>query len=77
MFGHNLGYLQYMARFLKSIKGISYSEFYEKFYSYMIDNPTTLVGKEYLETQKRFRGILNRTEYWGRSIDEIKKDYCR
>ncbi|MAH50852.1 hypothetical protein CMI37_33860 [Candidatus Pacearchaeota archaeon] len=75
MFGHNLGYLQYTARFLKSTHKIEYRKFYEKFYTYMIDNPNTLVGREYLATMKRFKGIIKRTEYWGRSIDEVKKDY--
>ena len=75
MFGHNLGYLQYLARFLKSTYEIQYRDFYEKFYSYMVDNPTTFIGKEYIETQIRYKGIINRTEYWGRSIDEVKKDY--
>ena len=68
MFGYNLGHLQHIAKFIKSIKKVSYKEFYEKFYTYMIDNPNSFIGKEYLKTKITIEKILKKENLWGRSV---------
>mgnify|MGYP000498208004 CR=1 FL=1 len=45
MFGYSLGHLKYIAKFIKSVKNVSYKEFYEKF---------DKVQEKVIYNQKRF-----------------------
>jgi radical SAM superfamily enzyme YgiQ (UPF0313 family) len=69
MFGYSLGHLKYIAKFIKTVKNVSYKEFYEKFYTYMVDNPNSFMGKEYLITKDTLGKVLRKETLWGRAID--------
>ncbi len=69
MFGYSLGHLKYIAKFIKSVKNVSYKEFYEKFYTYMVDNPNSFMGKEYLITKSTLGKVLKKETLWGRAVD--------
>ena len=69
MFGYSLGHLKYVAKFIKSVKNVSYKEFYEKFYTYMVDNPNSFMGKQYLITKSTLGKVLKKETLWGRAID--------
>jgi putative methyltransferase len=74
MFGHYLNHTQYISKFLKSKHNISYGEFYNKFYSY-IKTSNGILNKEYRETKESLYRIFNKEQCWGRTVDEVKKDY--
>ena len=69
MFGYSLGHLKYVARFIKYTKKVSYKEFYEKFYTYMVDNPNSFMGKQYLITKSTLGKVLKKETLWGRVVD--------
>ena len=69
MFGYSLGHLKYIAKFIKSVKNVSYKEFYEKFYTYMVDNPNSFMGKQYLITKSTLGKVLRKETLWGRAVD--------
>ena len=69
MFGYSLGHLKYIAKFIKSVKNVSYKEFYEKFYTYMVDNPDSFMGKQYLITKSTLGKVLKKEILWGRAVD--------
>lgn len=69
MFGYSLGHLKYVARFIKYTKKVSYKEFYEKFYIYMVDNPNSFMGKQYLITKSTLGKVLKKETLWGRAVD--------
>ena len=69
MFGYSLGHLKYIAKFIKSVKNVSYKEFYEKFYTYMVDNPNSFMGKQYLVTKNTLGKVLKKEKLWGRAVD--------
>jgi putative methyltransferase len=74
MVGHNLGHVQYIARFLKYVDDISYREFYKKLYSYIVSHPTSLLGSEYLEIKNLFKKIFKKEALWGKTV-EITGNY--
>ena len=69
MVGYNLGHVQYITRFLKYVDGISYREFYEKLYSYVISHPNSLLGSEYLEIKNLFKKIIKKEALWGKTVE--------
>jgi len=69
MFGYSLGHLKYISRFIKTVKKVSYKEFYEKFYTYMVDNPNSFMGKQYLITKNTLGKVLRKETLWGRAVD--------
>ena len=74
-FGHYFAYTQYIARFLRSAKNISYKEFYLDLYEWIKDNPDTILGKEYDETYSGIKNVLNQDSLWGRVISQAKKNF--
>jgi hypothetical protein len=59
MFGHFLGFTQHIARILKLTNNITYREFYEKFYKFMKDNPSSFFGNELVDVKNTITKILN------------------
>ena len=77
MFSHYLGYTQYLSRFLKSNIGLSYKDFYLSLMKF-IKNPkkSKFLHKEYLNTVKAINKVLKCKGPWGRSVDQIRKDFA-
>jgi len=74
MVGYNLGHVQHISRFLKCVYGISYRDFYERLYSYIVSHPNSLLGTEYLEIKNLFKRIFKKESLWGKTT-EITDNY--
>lgn len=75
MFGHFLGFTQHIARILKLTNNITYREFYEKFYKFMKDNPSSFFGNELVDVKNTITKILNKEELWGRKVENVTGNY--
>ena len=76
MFGHYLGYVQYISRFMRHRYNISYKDFYNNFLEYMYKNPHTFVGKELQKTVKALDGVMECVSPWGRVLEDIRQNYA-
>ena len=76
MFGHYLGTTQYISRFLRNTRDISYRDFYESLLQYATDNPDTFIGRELQKTRKNLEAVLVVEQPWGRIIPEVRKDFA-
>jgi putative methyltransferase len=76
MFGHYLGTVQYISRFLRNTRGISYRRFYEDLLQYMYGNPDTFIGQELRKTVKNLDAVLNVEQPWGRIIDDVRESFA-
>jgi len=76
MFGHYLGTVQYISRFLHNVKGISYREFYEGLLEYMYDNPDSFVGKELQKTVNSLEAVLAVEQPWGRILPDVRQNFA-
>jgi len=56
---HHEGLLMFFALYLRHEKGISYSEFYEKFIEHLFTAPDTVGGKIFTELKQSFRRVTN------------------
>lgn len=76
MFGHYLGYLQYISRFMRTAYNVSYKKFYSTFLEYMINNPNTFIGNELKETADTLDKILDCKFPWGRIVEDVRENYA-
>ena len=71
---HHMGFTQYISRFLREHCTIEYEEFYKKLFSYAFDNPSSVLGKELIETKNHITKIITEPKpktLWGRKIGEF------
>ena len=71
MLMHWLGYSQYMVRALGSTDEITYKAFYDNLFKWLKSNPNTILGEEYLTTEKLLRRVLKKEKIWGRKVDGV------
>ena len=77
MFGHYLGTVQFISRFLNNAYGIEYKDFYLNFIDFMKScEGKGFLGSQYEKTEKALTGVLNATSPWGRVIDDIRKNFA-
>jgi len=76
MYGHYLGVVQFISRFLRSHSDVSYREFYERLLDHSYRNPDSFLGKELKETIKAIEGIMAVEQPWGRILDDVKKNFA-
>jgi putative methyltransferase len=76
MFGHYLGTLQFISRFLNKSYGISYRDFYGNLYDFMIKNPDTFLGKEMKKTRESVDNVMSAVAPWGRVVDEVRPNFA-
>lgn len=75
MFGHYLGYFQFIARFLRRYKKVSYKKFYSRLFRF-IKNRSIFLKEEYSETYKSLNKVLNCKGPWGRVVDSVRKNFA-
>lgn len=76
MYGHYLGTIQYISRYLRSTRDITYREFYESFLKFMSDNPDTFVGQELQKTISNLDAVLDVKQPWGRIVEDVRKNFA-
>ena len=76
MFGHYLGTLQFISRFLNKNYGISYRDFYGNLYDFMMKNPDTFLGKEMKKTRESVDNVMSAIAPWGRVVDEVRPNFA-
>lgn len=74
IFGHFLGYTQFLSRFLRKYKNISYEKFYTKFYNF-IKNDSVFLKSEYIKTKNYINDIIKNKGLWGRILKDIRKSF--
>ena len=76
MFGHYLGVVQYISRYLRATQDITYAEFYKEFLSFMKQNPETFLGRELSLTIENLDAVLDVKQPWGRIIDDVRQNFA-
>ena len=76
MFGHYLGYVQYISRFMRQVYDIPYKEFYNHFLDYMRENPDSFMGSELKEMRQTLDDVLLCKAPWGRILEDVRKNYA-
>jgi hypothetical protein len=76
MFGHYLGYTQYLARFLNATQNLSFKEFYLSLMDFIKNsNNSKFLKEEYLATYKSVGLVLECKGPWGRTINSVRKNF--
>jgi len=76
MYGHYLGVVQFISRFLRVHSNVSYEAFYKKLLEHSYDNPDSFLGKELKETIKAIEGIIAVEQPWGRILNDVKENFA-
>ena len=76
MFGHYLGYVQYISRVFRQEYGVSYRDFYENILGYMENNPNSFIGSELKKTVDSLEGVMRCEAPWGRILEDVRKNYA-
>ena len=77
MFGHYLGYVQYIARFIRQYKNISFKEFYNDFLDFAENSSESIfLKKEVEETLKSLSIFLSTKGPMGRVIDSVRPNFA-
>ena len=76
MFGHYLGYVQYISRIFRQEYGISYRDFYENILTYMEKNPKSFIGSELKKTVDSLEGVMRCEAPWGRILEDVRENYA-
>ena len=77
MFGHYLGTVQFISRFLNGAYKITFRDFYMELMLYMKQKQGEgFLGKQYSKTEKALSGVLIAESPWGRVIPEIRKNFA-
>ena len=72
---HFLGWLRILALDLKKYHGISHREFYTKLFDWFIQQPHTLLHKEYTITKRLIHKVFKRKIPWGRKVSDVSEIY--
>ena len=76
MYGHYLGVVQFISRFLRVYSDVAYETFYNTLLQHSYDNPDSFLGKELKETIKAIEGIIAVEQPWGRILDDVKENFA-
>ena len=76
MFAHYLGTMQYIARFTRKTKDISFKEFYERLISFIEREEGSFLNEELNITRKNIDGVLAVEQPWGRIVPEVKENFA-
>jgi radical SAM superfamily enzyme YgiQ (UPF0313 family) len=77
MFGHYLGTLQFISRFLNKAYGIEFKDFYLRFMDFMrACDGHGFLGKQYKQTEAALAGVLKVTSPWGRVVPSIRENFA-
>lgn len=76
MYGHYLGVIQFISRFLRVHSDITYEKFYKTLLDYSYAHPDSFLGNELKETIKAIEGIIDATQPWGRILDDVKENFA-
>ena len=71
------GWGHYLAKYLAA-QGIKETRFFEDLRQWIVDNPDTLLHKEYMETQQHHEDTYHNEKLWGRKVrgpDDIYWEY--
>ena len=75
LYGHYLGYFQYIARFLRIYKNVSYLSFYKKLLIFIKSNKDSFLKEEFDLTYKALNKVLIKQGPWGRVLDNVRKNF--
>lgn len=77
MFGHYLGTLQFISRFIKNAYGVGFKEFYINFMKFMIScGGMGFLGEQYTQTEKALSDVLRAKSPWGRVVPKIRENFA-
>jgi len=77
MFGHYLGALQFVSRFLHNHLGISYSYFYKELMKFMESTSGYgFLGNQMVKTKKALDSVLEATGPWGRVVPAVRNNFA-
>lgn len=76
MFGHYLGTVQFISRFLRNHKDIQFKTFYENMLQYAYDNPDSLIGMELKRTIESLEATLATKQPWGRILPTVRENFA-
>jgi putative methyltransferase len=75
LYGHYLGYFQYIARFLNSHLKIPYLTFYKKLMNFILKNNKGFLKEEYEITYNALNKVIKKQGPWGRVLDKVRKSF--
>jgi radical SAM superfamily enzyme YgiQ (UPF0313 family) len=77
MFGHYLGTLQFISRFLNKAYGVKFDDFYMNFMDFMASlQGHGFLGKQYEQTEKALSDVLKAKSPWGRVVPAIRENFA-
>ena len=77
MYGHYLGTVQFIARFINKHVGVSFRNFYYSLMEFMkMSGDSGFIGKQYIATEKALAGVLRAESPWGRVVPSIRENFA-
>ena len=77
MFGHYLGTVQFVSRFLNNAYDIRFRDFYMNLMIYMQEkNGHGFLGEQYAKTEQALSDVLIAKSPWGRVVPEIRENFA-
>ena len=77
MFGHYLGAVQFISRFINKHLGVTFKHFYTELMKFMESTGSKgFLGNQLLQTQFAIDGILDAKLPWGRVIPSVRENYA-
>lgn len=77
MFAHYLGYLQYISRFLRNFKNITFKQFYLDLMDFSKNSKDSkFLKKEINETKKSISSYFNCEGGAGRIVEDVRKNFA-
>ena len=76
MYGHYLGVVQFISRFLRVHSNVTYEKFYNTLLNYSYENPDSFLGNELKETIKAIEGVIAVEQPWGRILNDVKENFA-
>ena len=73
------GWMHHIAKYLKSALGVKETEMLDDLQKWILQNPDTLIYKEYKVTEQHHVDTYEKGDLWGRTIlgdDDIRWDYA-
>ena len=76
LYGHYLGYFQYISRFLRTYKDISYLSFYKRLLNFIKSSKNSFLKEEFDLTYDALNKVLIKEGPWGRILDNVRKNFA-
>ena len=76
MFGHYLGTMQYVARFINKHARVGFKEFYASLMNYIESKPSSFLGKELYLTKTSLEEVLKAKHPWGRVLTDVRENFA-